>query len=276
VRHHGGVDRAELGGFLRSRRARLQPADAGLVPGGRRQTPGLRREEVALLAGISVDYYIRLEQGRGPHPSEQVLTALGRALRLTADEHDYLLRLAAPPAAPADAARAVPANVLRLLERLDDVPAMVINTCFDALAWNPMMVALIGDLSKVPERRRNRLRWLFDPSNPAAGDMLQLARHCVADLRAGGRYPEDPDVRRLVDELAAESPQFAELWAAREVEVRRTITKRTVHPVVGKLELDCEILTVPGHDHRLLLYTAEPGTPSHHALGLLRESHHAE
>jgi transcriptional regulator with XRE-family HTH domain len=270
VRHHGEVDRAELGGFLRSRRARLQPAEVGLAPGLRRQTPGLRREEVALLAGISVDYYIRLEQGRGPHPSEQVLIALGRTLRLTGDEHDYLLRLGGQAPASVEPAREVPENVLRLLDRLDDVPAMVINACFDVLAWNQMMVVLIGDLSAVPYRRRNRLRWLFDSSNVATGNKLQLARQCVADLRAGGRYPADPEVRRLVDELSAESSQFAELWAEREIEVQRSLTKRSVHPIVGELELDCEILTVPGHDVRLLLYTAAPGTISHEALSLLR------
>ncbi|MFC1411040.1 helix-turn-helix transcriptional regulator [Streptacidiphilus sp. N1-12] len=268
-----GASRAELGGFLRSRRARIQPAEVGLPPGRRRQTPGLRREELALLAGISVDYYIRLEQGRGPHPSEQVVNALGRALRLTGDEHDYLLRLADQPPAPVDPAREVPANVLRLLERLDGFPAMVINACFDVLAWNRMLVALIGDLSEVPFRQRNRLRRVFSGANAAAsGNTLELARQCVADLRAGGRYPGDPEVRRLVDELSADSPLFAELWASREVEVRRSVTKRTVHPLVGELELDCEILTVPGHDQRLLLYTAAPGTTSHQALDRLRAS----
>lgn len=265
-----GMRRGELGGFLRSRRARVQPAQAGLAAGGRRHTPGLRREEVALLAGISVDYYIRLEQGRGSRPSAQVLTSLGRVLRLTGDELAYLLRLADQAPAPADPTREVPKTILRLLERLDETPAMVINACFDVLAWNPMMTALIGDLAAVPDARRNRLRRLFSSQDPAAGNTVELARQCVADLRAGGRYPDDPEVRRLVDELTAESPLFAELWAEREVEVRRSITKRTVHPLVGELELDCEILAVPGHEQRLLLYTAAPGTPSHHSLGHLR------
>jgi transcriptional regulator with XRE-family HTH domain len=266
------VNREELGGFLRSRRARVQPAEAGLAPGGRRQTPGLRREEVALLAGVSVDYYIRLEQGRGPHPSEHVLTALGRALRLTGEEHDYLLRLAGQARAPVDSVREVPASVLRLLERLDDIPVMVINACYDVVAWNQMLVALIGDLSVVPHRRRNRLRRLFDDSHPAALDKLQLARGCVADLRASGRYPDDPAVRGLVDELSADSPRFAELWAAHEIRIQRSMTKRTVHPIVGELELDLEILNVPGCDLRLVLHTAAPRTVSHHALQLLHAS----
>ncbi|MFI6601352.1 helix-turn-helix transcriptional regulator [Nonomuraea sp. NPDC050536] len=253
-----------MSGFLRSRRERLRPEDVGFPAGARRQTPGLRREEVALLAGISVDYYIRLEQGRGPQPSDQVLTALGDALRLTGDEHDYLRRLAGQ--APIHVAQDVPENVLRLLERLDHVPAMVIDACYDVLAWNRMMVALIGDLSAVPAHRRNRLRRLFDPANRSTANRLDLARRCVADLRASGRYPRDPAIRHLVDSLAEESPEFATLWAEREIAVQHTITKQTVHPVVGPLELDCEILTIPGHDHRLLLYTAAPDTLTHQAL----------
>ncbi|KAA9160267.1 helix-turn-helix domain-containing protein [Amycolatopsis acidicola] len=244
------MDKVELSGFLRDRRARLTPAEAGLELGGRRQTPGLRREEVALLAGISVDYYVRLEQGRGPRPSEQVLLALARALRLTTDEREFLLRLGR---AQVFGEQQVPPNVLRLLGRLGDVPAMVIDGRYDLVAWNRMLIALIGDPAKMPPRRRNRLRWLFDPANPAANG--ELARQCVADVRASGRYPGDPGVRALVDELLAERPAFAALWAKREIEVRRTITKRTVHPVAGELELDCEILAVPGHEHRLLLYT---------------------
>ncbi|WP_225992088.1 helix-turn-helix transcriptional regulator [Actinomadura montaniterrae] len=261
-----GMDRRELAGFLRSRRDRARPDDAGFAAGGRRQTPGLRRAEVALLAGISVDYYIRLEQGRGPRPSAQVLAALGRALRLTGDETRYLLGFAAPPPAPAPAE--VPANVLRLLDRLDGVPAMVINACYDVLAWNRMLTALIGDLAQAPPERRNTLRWLF--GGPLEGARLELARRCVADLRASGRYPADPAVRAIVAELSAASPEFAGMWAAREIEVQRTITKRAVHPVAGELELDCEILPVPGGEHRVVLYTAAPGSASERGLQKLR------
>ncbi|MEV0348786.1 helix-turn-helix transcriptional regulator [Nonomuraea sp. NPDC050680] len=266
------MNREELGGFLRSRRGRIQPAEVGLAPGPRRQTPGLRREEVALLAGISVDYYIRLEQGRGPHPSDQVLTALGRTLRLTADEHDFLLRLADRSPAHAEPAREVPANVRRLLDRLTDVPAMVINACYDVLAWNSMLVALIGDLSETPPRERNTLRWLFG-NQAAPADKLQLARKCVADLRATGRYPADTDIRTLVDDLKERSPHFAELWAARDIEVQRTLTKHMIHPIAGPIELDCDFLPIAGADQRLVLYTAAPGTPSHEALRRLRETY---
>ncbi|WP_242890686.1 helix-turn-helix domain-containing protein [Actinomadura litoris] len=261
------MDRSELAGFLRSRRERVGPREAGLAPGGRRQTPGLRRAEVALLAGISVDYYIRLEQGCGPRPSGQVLTALGRALRLSDDESDYLLGFAGRP--PPRPSREVPGNVLRLLERLDAVPAMVINVRYDVLAWNRMLTALIGDLAEAPPERRNTLRWLF--SGRLDEDKRALARRCVADLRASGRYPEDPAVREIVAELSAASPEFAALWAAREVEVQRTLTKRAVHPVAGELELDCEILPVPGTDQRVVLYTAAPGSLSRRGLELLRD-----
>ena len=259
ARDNGGMERVELGDFLRSRRARVRPAEVGLVGGGRRQTPGLRREEVALLAGISVDYYVRLEQGRGPQPSDQVVAALGAALRLTGEERDYLLNLVHP--GRVERAAEVPGTVLRLLERLGDIPAMVIDGCYDVVAVNGMMTALVGDGTP-----RNMLRWLFDESDFAAGHKRDLARRCVADLRAGGRYPRDPGVRRLVDGLLADSPEFARVWAAGDVAVQRSLTKRTVHPVVGELELDCEILDVPGTDHRVILYTAEPGSPTHEAL----------
>ncbi|MER6947573.1 helix-turn-helix transcriptional regulator [Nonomuraea sp. NPDC000554] len=265
------MDRGELADFLRNRRSRTRPADVGLVPGGRRQTPGLRREELALLAGMSVDYYIRLEQGRGPHPSRQMLTALARALRLSGDEHDYLLRLAGQAPVPAEPSQEVPANVLRLLERLDDVPAMVINACYDMLAWNRMAVALIGDPAAHPPHARNTLRWLFGGDPRAQSDSeRRFARRCVADLRATGRYPTDPAVRKLVDELSASSEEFAAVWAAHEVEVHRSTTKRSCHPIAGELELDCEFLPVPGLDQRIILFTAAPGTTSHDALQLLR------
>ncbi len=195
-----------------------------------------------------------------------MLAALARALRLPDGEADYLAGFAGRP--PVRTVREVPANVLRLLERLDGVPAMVINARYDVLAWNRMLTALIGDLAEAPEERRNTLRWLF--SGPLSGDRRALARRCVADLRASGRYPADPGVRAIVDELSAFSPEFARMWADREVEVQRTLTKRAVHPVAGELELDCEILPVPGCDQWVVLYTAAPGSPSHEGLRRLR------
>ncbi|MEV4582569.1 helix-turn-helix transcriptional regulator [Nonomuraea jabiensis] len=264
------MNKDELGSFLRSRRERVRPEEAGMAAGGRRQTPGLRREEVALLAGISVDYYIRLEQGRGPQPSAQVLAALSRTLRLSGDEHDYLLRMGGQAPVRTCSAPEIPENALRLLDRLEEFPAVIVNVCWDLLAWNRMLVALIGDPAARPPRERNMLRWLFGGAPALLSDHAGQARQAVADLRASGRYPDDPDVRQLVDELTATSPLFAELWAAQDIEVQRTVTKRAMHPVMGVMELDCDVLPLPGGDHRIVLYTAAPGTPSHRALQRLR------
>ena len=156
------MNRAELATFLRTRRNRLRPADVGLPGGGRRRTPGLRRQEVAELAGISVDYYIRLEQGRGPHPSRQVLSALGRALLLTADERVYLFRLAGespPPAAVPS--RQISPGIRNLLDSMPETPAYVVDAKYDVLAWNSLAAHFIGDLSGVPEPDLNMIRWMF-------------------------------------------------------------------------------------------------------------------
>ncbi|MCK7625846.1 helix-turn-helix domain-containing protein [Streptomyces sp. RS10V-4] len=268
------MNAAELAGFLRTRRARVQPADVGLEHGGRRQTRGLRREEVAGRAGVSLDYYTRLEQGRRLRPSRQVLVALARALELSADECNYMLGLVGEAALPAPSSRQTQAGALRLLGRLDDLPALVLNARYDILAWNAMATALMGDLAAVPERERNTLRWLFSGQARGIGrhDRAQLGRRCVADLRSTGRYPDDPGVRRLVDELVRDSGEFAALWERHEIGVNRAMTKRMLHPVAGPLELDCELLTVPDSDQRLMLYTAAPGTATSRALRGLRET----
>ncbi|KUL54463.1 XRE family transcriptional regulator [Streptomyces sp. NRRL F-4489] len=268
------MNAAELAGFLRTRRARVRPVDVGLDHTGRRQTRGLRREEVAGRAGVSVDYYIRLEQGRRLRPSRQVLVALARALQLSDDECNYMLGLVGEAALPAPSSRRTEAGALRLLDRLDDLPALVLNARYDILAWNAMAVALMGDLAAVPERERNTLRWLFSGQARGIGphDRAQLGRRCVADLRSTGRYPDDPEVRHLVHELALESREFAALWERHEIGVNRAMTKRMLHPVVGPLELDCELLTIPDSDQRLMLYTAAPGTATYRALRGLRES----
>jgi len=156
------MNRAELATFLRTRRHRLRPADVGLPGGGRRRTPGLRRQEVAQLAGISVDYYIRLEQARGPHPSRQVLTALARALVLTADERAYLFRLAGESPPPtAGPSREISPGIRNLLDSMPETPAYVVDASYDVLAWNSLATYFVGDLSQVPEEDRNMLRWMF-------------------------------------------------------------------------------------------------------------------
>lgn len=270
---HG--DRAELAAFLRRWRARVQPSEVGLER-GRRRTPGLRRQEVATLAGMSVDYYVRLEQGRGPRPSRQTLAALGRALRLTDDERSHLHYLAgevpAPPAAPV---REVRPGLLHLLERLVDTPALVCDAKYDVLAWNPMAAALFGDFSAVPEDERNVV-WRFfarpqarDRLDP--GDARRFAREAVADLRAvTARYPRDPGVRSLVERLLAASPEFRTLWADGDVRLRRSTRKLIRHPVAGLLDLQCEALHDPARDQWTVFYTAAPGSPTSDALQALR------
>jgi transcriptional regulator with XRE-family HTH domain len=271
-----GMNRQETAAFLRSRRARVQPADVGLQAGTRRRTPGLRREEVARLAGMSVDYYIRLEQGRGPRPSRQILAALARALRLSDDERSHLYNLAGerlgpPPGPPQE----VPAGILHLLERLDDIPAYVLDAKYDVLAWNDMAAALIVDFSKIPPGERNLVRAFF--LHPDAclieddDEYGKFAQQSVADLRtAAGRYPRDPGIASLVDELKGGSGLFRRLWDRHQVEVRRGSRKRMRHPVVGELEVFCDVLVVPDRDQKVVLYSATPGTPAHEALKLLR------
>jgi len=270
------VNRGELADFLRRGRARLEPSAVGLAPGARRRTPGLRREEVASLAGMSVDYYTRLERSRGPRPSRQMLAALARALRLTDDERDHLFHLAGqePPRRESVSEHVRP-GLLLILDRLHDTPAQVITDCGEVLAQNAMASALSGDVSARPPRERNLVRRFFlDPAARALvppEDFAEHARSHVANLRAvAAARPGDPVPAALVAELRAGSAEFARLWESHEVAVRRAATKRFVHPVVGLLELDCEILLA--HDHRqlLIVHTARPGTESYERLRLLR------
>ncbi|NNN36265.1 helix-turn-helix domain-containing protein [Streptomyces sp. S3(2020)] len=270
------MNRAELADFLRRGRARLEPSDVGLPPGSRRRTPGLRREEVASLAGMSVDYYTRLEQRRGPHPSRQMLTALARALRLTDDERDHLFHLGGeePPRREPTSSHVRP-GLLLILDRLHDTPAQVMSDIGEILAQNALAKALAGDASARPRRDRNLARRFF--LDPATQDLFPpedrplLARAQVAGLRAvTAARPDDREATALVAELRAASEEFARLWTDHEVSVRRSSTKRFRHPVVGLLELDCEVLLSHEHHHQLVVYTARPGTESHERLQLLR------
>ena len=270
------INREELATFLRSRRARLHPPDVGLPEGPRRRTPGLRRQEVAQLAGMSVDYYVRLEQARGPHPSRQVLAALGRALMLSADERAYLFHLAGE-AAPRSGgpSREVPGAIRNLLEALTDTPAYVMDAKYDVLAWNRLATFFIGDMAGVPEADRNVIRWTF--TAPAAEthwddrQKVDFARSTVADLRAAAaRYPGDRCIHDLVTELLAASPRFAAMWAEHEVAVRRSVGKTISHPVVGRIEVECQVLHIPDTDQRLVIYVAAPGSRFHEALLELR------
>jgi transcriptional regulator with XRE-family HTH domain len=270
------VDRAELAAFLRTRRARLGPGDVGLPAAARRRTPGLRREEVALLAGVSVDYYTRLEQARGPFPSRQVLAALARALRLTGDERDHLFRLAGEPAPEPQAhSDHLRPGVLHLLDRLADSAVVVVNDLGDVLAWTPLAQALFTDLGALAAGRQNLYRMFFTGQEELhrllPEDREHAARVNVADLRASwARRSGDLAVRRLVEQLRRASPLFERLWAEHDVAVRRADRKRILHPTVGLLELDCEVLLTPEHDQRLILHTAPPGSETAEKLELLR------
>lgn len=266
------VNREELAQFLRRRRSRLHPDEVGLPENGPRRTPGLRRQEVAQLAGMSVDYYIRLEQARGPCPSRQILSALARALILTIDEREYMFRIAGESPPPARSpSREVPSAVLRLLDTLTESPAYVLDAKYDILAWNMMAIHVTGDLAAIPEAQRNLIRWMFQPGQENHSrwrdpDTVSFARASVADLRAAyAQYSDDPGLEGLVEELREKSPRFAKIWADHEVEVRRRTVKRIRHPREGELSVECQVLHIPETDQRLIVYCAEPGSPTQEA-----------
>jgi transcriptional regulator with XRE-family HTH domain len=275
------TNRAELARALKRARGRVRPEDAGLPAGLNRRVPGLRREEVALLAGISVDYVVRLEQARGPHPSEQVLTALCRALRLDTDERDHVFRLAgtAPPKSGQIDLHVRP-SVLRLIDRFHDLPALVTSAKGDVLAWNAMSSALHGDWSKLRPERRNqsRLRFLPDASDPPRSkvggtpdERAATAAQAVGNLRSvAGRYPDDPGLARLLHDLHQGSAEFRDLWASTDAGAWRSHTKTVTHPTLGELTLECDALHVPDLDQSLIVYSAAPGSPEAEALALLR------
>jgi len=270
------MDRTELGVALRMWRERTSPADVGLPAGLRRRTPGLRREEVAQLAGLSVDYLTRLEQRRGPHPSEAVLGGLARALRLSDAEREHLFRLAgSSPPLPGRICSTVRPSVLRMLDRFTDLPALLVDAKSDVLAWNGMAAALLGDFSAVPQAERN-VAWIaFLGENRRVGmdaaDRQRMDGHIVANLRrATARYPDDPGLQRLIGTLRARSPRFATHWDRRDVGERPDQHKTINHPELGPMRLDCDQLTVHQDDQTLVVYSAEPGTRSAEALELLR------
>ena len=262
-----GMNGRDLADFLRHRREALQPDEAGLPSGaGRRRTPGLRREEVAWLAGISADYYERLEQARASSPSPQVLTSLGQALGLSETERLHLARLAGQaPAAFGGPDKEVPEGVLRLLERLGATPACVLDARYDIVAWNAAASALFTDFSLLPPRQRNVLRMSIGAgaatcATPAGYDD-GFVRQAAADLReAAARYPSDPELHELIEDLSAHSPAFAASWSRHDVRAAPAPRKRIRHDELGVLDLDCQTLHVPGHDQRVVVYTAEPGS----------------
>ncbi|MFD7920997.1 helix-turn-helix transcriptional regulator [Streptomyces sp. NPDC059740] len=272
----GSVKHTELGAFLRSRRARIRPADVGLPHGPRRRVPGLRRDEVAQLAGASVDYYNELERGAGSQPSEQMIAALARALRLTADERDYLYHLADRPVpASGGSTSHVHPGMLDLLARLPSTPAQVITDLHVTLVQNPPAVALLGDHSGFRGARASFVhRWFTEPEArrlyPEA-DHVGQSRAFVADLRAAAarRDAKDTEAGSVINALLDASPEFAALWADHDVAFRREDRKRLQHPELGLIEVNCLNLFSEDGRQRLLWFTPAVGTASAGLLDLL-------
>jgi transcriptional regulator with XRE-family HTH domain len=257
----------ELGKALRAWRDRTAPATAGVAAGGARRAAGLRREELAQLAGLSVDYIIRLEQGRATSPSPQVLSALARALHLSAAEREHLYLLAGQQApSPGNVPTHLPPSVRRLLAQLDGAPLSVYDAAWNLILCNPSWAALLGDASTGHGRERNVAWRIFGglPSRVCRTPMRHADRFeaaVVTDLRAATvRYPTDAALRSLIKDLRAVSTEFAHLWDTAAVGVHQPHT-RTIHqPAVGTLTLDCDILTAPGGDLRIVAFTAAPGS----------------
>jgi transcriptional regulator with XRE-family HTH domain len=256
--------RVELGRFLRDRREALRPGDVGLPAGPRRRTPGLRREEVAGLASMSVEYYARLEQARGPQPSRRILDALTAALRLDPAERGHLFRLAGTaPAPPPGPRRRVRPYVTGLLHRIPDAAAVVTAASYDVIAWNPLAEALLTGLRDEPNLARRRFLGAGPVLSSGAEEFGHIA---VARLRAAAdRYPHDERLRTLLADLRA-SAEFRHVWSLNPVRAPGHRSKTIEHPRLGPLRLDCDILTVPDDDQQVVFITAEPGSATSRAL----------
>ncbi|MEU1215552.1 helix-turn-helix transcriptional regulator [Streptomyces sp. NPDC005791] len=269
--------RAELSEFLRSRRARLKPEDVGLPDFGRhRRVPGLRREELAQLAGVSVAYYTRLEQGNGQNVSGEVLGAIASALRLTDAEQAHLTHLAKPKQhrkKPSARQQRVRGSLCQLLETMDGVPAYVTGRRSEILAWNRMAGAVFGDWSELPPQERNWARLVF--LKPEYRELFvewdQKASDIVSYLRMdAGCHPDDPRLSALVGELSVKSDEFRRLWARHDVKEKSHGVKRLHHPLAGELALSYETFALPDDaEQSVVAYHAEPGSASAEALRLL-------
>jgi transcriptional regulator with XRE-family HTH domain len=269
------IDRAGLAEFLRGRRESLQPEDVGLPRGPRRRTGGLRREEVAALCHMSTDYYARIERQRGPQPSEQMIASIAQGLHLSLDERDHLFRLAGhqPPPQGVSSEHISP-GLLRIFDRLGDTPAEIVTEVGETLRQTPPGIALVGDAMRYTGPARSRgYRWFTDPAARALyvpEDHAHMSRTYAAGLRAlvtmrgpGSRAAQ------LADLLMERSEEFRSLWEVHEVGIHLDEVKRYQHPEVGRLELNCQTLVDPHQAHRLMVYTAAPGTESYEKLQML-------
>lgn len=269
------MDQTQLADFLRTRRQALSPEDVGLPPGPRRRATGLRREEVAALALISTDYYCRMEQQRSPQPSAEVVASLARALRLSLDERDHLFRLAGhnAPARTLVGEHVSPAT-MRILDRLQDTPAQVMSALGETLVQTPAARALLGDETVYEGMARSVVyRWFTDDDARRMypdEDHAAISRSYVAGARvAYARDGAESRAARIVEDLLSRSDEFAELWKRHDVTQTQERTKRLVHPKLGVLEVQCQFLHDAAQSHTLLVFTAEPGTPSHAKLAAL-------
>ena len=270
-----------LGGALRAWRDRLSPSDVGLSPVGRRRAHGLRREELAALAAVSVDYLVRLEQGRSHSPSPQVVAALARALQLDTYERDYLYTLAGllPPVAGSVSIH-IPPSVRRLIARLGDIPLAVFAADWTLVLWTPLWASLIGDPLALDPDERNLVHVVFltdgagrHPSWPVRSERgeREFETALVSDLRiAAAAHPHDERLRDLIERAASSSPRFADLWTSGTVQPLVGDRKTIAHPHVGSMTLDCDVLTVPGADLKLVAYTAPEGSPDAEKMDRLR------
>ena len=279
------MDRRALADFLRRRREALQPQEVGLPAGQRRRTRGLRREEVAALAAMSTDYYTRLEQQRGPQPSEQMLASLARALRLSRAERDYLFQVAGhnAPTSVSAPTHVAPA-LLRVLDRLDDTPALILSNLGETLVQNRLAEALFGDKSGYTGLARSEIyRWFTDPAERLRypeDDRDRQSRAQVANLRAAyGSMGPKSQAGELVRALQAASPEFAALWDQHEVGKRFADHKTLIHPELGGIEVDCQVLFTEDQSQALLVLTAAPRSEAYgklQLLGVLGQQHFAD
>ncbi|MFF1815828.1 helix-turn-helix transcriptional regulator [Kribbella sp. NPDC058245] len=269
------MEYADLSDFLRKRREALQPEDVGMPRGRRRRTPGLRREEVAVLASMSTDYYSRLEGGRGPQPSVEMLGSIARALRLTLEERDYLFVLAGHGTPPRTTrACHVDPGMLRIMDRLQDTPALLINRCGEAVAQTPAHVAMAGELTNFEGMERSEpYRWFMHPETRILYREDEQDRHSrllVSMLRmtATADGPKSY-AASIVTALQKASPEFAEIWERHQVIPAHSRTKHFRHPLVGEFDLYCELINNADQQQTLVVFTAEPGSESAEKLQLL-------
>ncbi|WP_426187408.1 helix-turn-helix transcriptional regulator [Microbacterium sp. TWP3-1-2b2] len=274
---------SDLGGMLRAWRDRLSPVDVGIYSGEGRRAAGLRREELAALAGLSVDYVVRLEQGRARHPSDQVATALSRALQLSDAERDHLFVVAGLlPPSPRQVPSHIPPGVQRLIARLGETPLAVFSASWDLISQSPLWTALLGDPFPAGPGRPNLLRQHFSGTSQCddrkrvvsqSGSPAMFEASLVADLRrVSGHYPDDQGVKALVEELLGSSERFRTLWHSGAVGEHQSERKVIRHDVVGDIELDCDVFSVAGTDLRIVAYTAAAGSEAAEKLDFLRVS----